>query len=381
MIMKRFIFGAFIMLSIYAGTNFYIARSLYLGIITVLPNLNVWLYAGLYAFIALSLFVRFFPVSYSVKRFMNCIGVHWIGIFVYFLLFFITADLVILLSKVARIIPNPMPSDIRLWSTCIVVVITAALMLYGKYNAAKIRHVSYDIQLRKTALPKEIRIVMIADLHFGYSSAEKDLPKIVQGINDLKPDIVCIAGDIFNDDINLIRDQDKVIGLLKSIKTVYGVYACLGNHDAGRTFPEMKSFLERSDITLLNDEYRIIDDRFILIGRVESSPIGGLDGLKRINVADIMVDIESDLPVFVMDHSPAYIDEYDNRFDLILSGHTHRGQFFPFNIVTKSIFAVDYGYYQKNSEGPHVIVTSGASTWGTPIRIGTNNEIVSIIVR
>jgi len=82
-----------------------------------------------------------------------------------------------------------------------------------------------------------------------------------------------------------------------------------------------------------------------------------------------------------MDHSPAYIDEYDSRFDLLLSGHTHRGQFFPFNIITKSIFTVDYGYYQKNPESPHVIVTSGTSTWGTPIRMGTNNEIVSIIVR
>ena len=114
--MKRFIFGAFIMLSIYAGANFYIARSLYPGIITVLPFLTVWIYAGFYTVIALSLFIRFIPVSYGIKRFMNCIGVHWIGIFVYFLLLFITSDLVILLGKAARIVPNPMPSGIRLWS-------------------------------------------------------------------------------------------------------------------------------------------------------------------------------------------------------------------------------------------------------------------------
>jgi len=309
---------------------------------------------------------------------MNQIGVHWIGFFVYFLLFFIAADIVNVIGRVSKIIQSPIPPEIRFWSAVMVVLITFALMLYGKCNASKIRTVSYDIQLKKSNNLDEIKIVMIADLHFGYSAAEKDLPKIVQSINDLKPDVLCIVGDIFNDDVNLIRNRDNAIKLLRSIKTKYGAYACLGNHDAGRTFPEMLRFLEQSGITLLNDEYRIIDGRFVLIGRVDASPIGGFGGLERVGIADIMANIKSDLPVVVMDHSPATINEYGSKHDLILSGHTHKGQFFPFTILTKSIFTVDYGYYQKDAVNPHTIVTSGASTWGTPIRIGTTNEIVSI---
>jgi len=378
--MKRMTLSAFIMISVYIVANVYIAICLYLGIIMMLPHMNVWIYAGIYTFFTLSLFVRFFPVSYGLKRFMNQIGVHWIGFFVYFLLFFVVAEIVILIGRVTRLIQSPISPDIRFWSAVIVVLITLVLMLYGKLNALKLRNVSYEVQLKKSGNLGEIKIVMIADLHFGFSSAEKNLPKIVRGINDVCPDVVCIVGDIFNDDVNLIRDRDTAIELLKGIKSKYGVYACLGNHDGGRTFPEMLRFLEQSGVELLNDEYRVIGDRFVLIGRVDTSPIGGFGGLERVGIADIMANIDSELPVVVMDHNPAYISEYGSEHDLVLSAHTHKGQFFPFTIVTKSIFTVDYGYYQKDSESPHIIVTSGVNTWGTPIRIGSTSEIVSITV-
>jgi len=256
-------------------------------------------------------------------------------------------------------------------------------MLYGKYNATRIRHVSYDIQLKKPVVADGIKVVLIADLHFGYSTAEKDLPRIIKGINDLEPDLVCIAGDIFNDDIKLMRSPETAVDLLKCIKATYGVYACLGNHDGGRTFPEVLDFLGKSNIMLLNDKLIVIDERFALVGRLDSSPIGGFGGLKRTDITNVMASasIDQGLPVIVIDHSPSHLEEYGHEFDLLLFGHTHRGQFFPMNLITKSIFTVDYGHYQKDPLSPHAIVTSGVSTWGTPIRIGTSNEIVSITIR
>ena len=77
----------------------------------------------------------------------------------------------------------------------------------------------------------------------------------------------------------------------------------------------------------------------------------------------------------------ANIGEYGGEVDLILAGHTHRGQVFPANLITKSIFTVDYGHYQKDPGSPHVVVTSGVGTWGMPTRIGTNNEITTILLR
>ena len=203
----------------------------------------------------------------------------------------------------------------------------------------------------------------------------------MHGINSLEPDIVCIVGDIFNDDYFAIRNPAAASALLKSIEAKYGVYACLGNHDGGKTLNEMLAFLERSNIKILNDEYVIIDERLALLGRLNPSPIGGAGNLQRKNTADILAAIDVGLPIVVMEHNPSAIDQYGGETDMILSGHSHRGQIFPGNFITKAIYPVHYGYYQKDEDSPHVIVTSGVGTWGMPLRVGTNNEIVSITLR
>ena len=140
----------------------------------------------------------------------------------------------------------------------------------------------------------------------------------------------------------------------------------------------MISLLEQSNITLLNDEYVTIDNRLILIGRLDPFPIGGFGDMQRKDIKEIFTMIDTNLPIVVMDHNPSNIHQYGKETDLIISGHTHRGQIFPGSLITKALFTVDYGHYQKDIDSPHVIVTSGAGTWGTPMRIGTNNEIVSI---
>jgi predicted MPP superfamily phosphohydrolase len=324
--------------------------------------------------------IGFLPIPSVIKSIINWIGSHWMGIFIYLLLFFLAADAVLLLGKIIKIIPNPTPQNIRFITGLIVVLTTAALVIYGKYNTNQIQHVSYEIQTKKTAHPSEFKIVLISDLHLGTGNTEKFLPKIIQGINNLEPDIVCIAGDIFNDDYYAMRKPDEAINLFRSIASKYGVYACLGNHDGGKTFNEMSSFFEQSNITLLNDEYKVIDGRIILIGRIDSRPIGGFNGLERKEIADILASINTDMPIVVMDHDPSNIKQYGNKIDLLLFGHTHRGQIFPGNLITNAMYIADYGHYQKDADSPHIVVTSGVSTWGPPMRIGTNNEIAAIIL-
>ncbi|MDR2970507.1 MAG: metallophosphoesterase [Bacteroidales bacterium] len=258
---------------------------------------------------------------------------------------------------------------------------TAGIVTYGIYNANRIKHVSYEIQLKNVVL-NDINIVMISDSHLGaINNFEKNLERIVQDINDMNPDIVCIVGDIFNDDFNLIRNPDRAISLFRSINATYGVFAVLGNHDGGRTLSQMKEFLEASNITLLNDEHVIIDGRLALFGRLDANPIGGFGTLERQDITDTIVSVGADMPVIVMDHNPIHIKTYGNEVDLILAGHTHRGQMFPGNLITRAIFVADYGHYQKDENSPHAIVTSGVSTWGPPMRVGTNNEIVNVVLR
>jgi predicted MPP superfamily phosphohydrolase len=377
----RMVFGIILMLSFYGGTNFYIARRLFQWISLFSLQVNIKVYAFFYLVAALSMIIGFFPVPSVIKSVINWIGLHWMGIFVYLLLLFLAADAVMLLGKIIKIIPTPIPLNTRFIAGLLVVLTTAALVIYGKYNANQIQYVSYDIQTKKSASPGELKIILISDLHLGTGNTEKNLPGIVQGINKLKPDIVCITGDIFNDNYYAIRKPDEAVNLFRSIESQYGVYACLGNHDGGRTFGEMAGFLEQSNITLLNDDYKIIDGRIVLIGRVDSRPIGGFNGLERKDIADILASINANMPVVVMDHDPSNIKQYDNKIDLLLSGHTHGGQIFPGNLITNAMYAADYGHYQKDTGSPHIVVTSGVSTWGPPMRIGTNNEIAAIILR
>jgi len=378
--MARIIIAVIIMFSLYAGTNYYIAMKIYRWLGSFITHINVKVYAGIYILLVLSMLSAFLPISSGVKRIISYAGSHWMGIYIYLLLFFLAADLVVLLGCSVKMIPNPIPQNIRFYTGLIVILLTVGMVVYGRYNANQIKFVSYDIQTKKS-LPADMKIVLVSDLHLGAVNSEKNLSKIVRGINNLEPDIVCIAGDIFNDNIYALHNPSETTALLKSVSAAYGVYACLGNHDAGKTFKEMTRFLEQSDVKLLNDEHVTIDDRLVLIGRVDPRPIGGFDGLKRKNFADIKAPVNTDLPVVVMDHNPSNLGQYGNEIDLILSGHTHRGQMFPANLITKAIYVTHYGRYQKDDNSPHVIVTSGAGTWGMPMRIGTNNEIVMITLK
>ena len=82
----------------------------------------------------------------------------------------------------------------------------------------------------------------------------------------------------------------------------------------------------------------------------------------------------------VLDHQPANVTEYGSEVDLILSGHTHKGQIFPINFITDALFPEDYGYYRADPQSPQQIISSGVGTWGPPMRVGSDCEIVSITV-
>lgn len=374
------ILGVIFILTFYGGSSFYIGRKIFQWMKLLFPQINGTIYGVIYVFFALSLIMVFLPLPAIIKGVMSWIGSYWIGILIYLVIFFLLADLLILTGSILKIIPTPIPQSIPFFATLAVILLTVSFVSYGIYNANQIKHVSYDIQTKETTLSDGMKIILISDLHLGAVNSEKRLESIVQKINKLEPDLVCIAGDIFNDDYNALQDPERAINLLKSITATYGVYGSLGNHDGGKTFGDMINFLERSDIRLLNDEYVIIDERLVLFGRVDPSPIGGFGELKRKDVSEMIASLDASMPIVVMDHTPSNLVQYGNEVDLVLAGHTHRGQIFPGNLITNAVFEVDYGYYQKDADSPNVIVTSGVGTWGMPMRVGSNNEIVSIIL-
>jgi hypothetical protein len=376
----RFVFALAIVLLIYGSANYFVARRLFQFINSRMELINGLLFTVFYIFLALTLVMGFLPLPFGINKLMRFISSYWMGIFMYLFLFFLIADLFIIPGRIFNIINTSILNNVRFYSGLAVIILTGITVCYGIINANQIKHVSYEIRLREASL-NDMKIVLISDLHLGEVNSERNLERMVQAINELSPDIVCIAGDIFNDDFYAIRNPDRARALFRSINARYGVFACLGNHDGGRTLDQMMNFLEQSNIKLLNDEYVIIDGRVALFGRLDSSPIGGFGELKRQDISQTITSVGANMPVIVMEHSPSYIEEYGKEVDLILAGHTHRGQMFPGKLFTNRMFIVDYGHYRNDVNSPHVIVTSGVSTWLPPMRIGTNNEIVSILVR
>jgi len=378
------IFASLIILLVQVSANFFVARNVYLWLGLFLPRINPLVYFGAYLFLVVIVILGFarsaLPIPSVIKNILGWISSYLIGIFIYLLMLFFIADLVLFLGSITKIIPQPWPTSVQFIKGLVVLVMTAGIIGYGAHNARQIKHVSYDVQLSGHTVASEMKIALISDLHLGATNNEKNLEKIVRGINNTKPDVVCIAGDIFSDDLQAMQNPAKVSNLLKGIQAKYGVYASFGNHDRA-AFDEMVRFLEESNIKLLSEEHVVIDDRLVLIGRADPSPVGRYVNSRRKDTAEVLALEESDLPVAVMEHNPSVINQYGEGTDLILSGHTHRGQIIPGNLIARAIFPVNYGHYQKAADSPHVIVTSGVGTWGTPLRIGSNNEVASIILR
>jgi predicted MPP superfamily phosphohydrolase len=235
--------------------------------------------------------------------------------------------------------------------------------------------------LEDKAILQPLKIAMVSDLHIGAVNSEQYLEKTVGMINSIEPDIVLIPGDIFNDDYYLIQNPEKVVELFQQIKSKHGVYASLGNHDGGKNYADFASLLTRSGIKLLNDEAMIVDGKVALLGRVDASPVGGFPDFSRKSAEEmqaVIAELPKELPLIVMDHNPIHVGEYGGETDLIVAGHTHRGQLFPGSLFTKALFAVDYGYYRKDENSPQVVVSSGAGTWAMPMRVGSQTEVVEI---
>lgn len=329
-----------------------------------------------------------------LHRILKNTGNYFLGTFLYIILVIVVVDLVRLILKYvfhARFLEFRSTFVITGF-VCMALIIL--ISIYGILHVGTIKVTPYEVTVNKKVKDMDsLKIVLLADTHFGYSINCRHAQKMVEKINAQDPDIVCIAGDIFDNDYDAISDPEGVCNALKSIKSRYGVYACWGNHDldepilAGFTFggkkkdqadPRMEQLLRDANIHLLTDEAELIDDKFYVVGRNDSSRTHKLGG-QRLSPAQLTKDLDLDKPVIFIDHQPKQLQETaDAGADLDLCGHTHDGQIFPGNLFIHLFWENSFGYLKKDKM--HNIVTSGVGVWGPDMRVGTNCEICPITV-
>ncbi len=352
-------------------------RQLYLWtklIFAINPIVFSVIFAGFIIFTLTFYILSRIPNS-QIPRVLLVSSHYLLGVITYLVVIVSVVRIFLVLCKLSGIFETLHTSKVQLLIGALTLVFVLFLNIYGSFHATNIQTKEYEINLSNETGTNTLKIALISDIHLGYIIDANRVEQFVEIINESDVDIVLIAGDFFDGDTTAIEEPKRVQELFQSIETKYGVYACLGNHDAGSTYNEMVQFITDSGVTLLMDESITIDEEFILVGRRDLTPIGE-HGVERIS--DFKIENPNDLPVIVMDHQPSAINEYNDEVDLIVAGHTHQGQFFPFSIVTNAIFDVDYGYYQAASDKPHVVVTSGVGTWGPPIRVLTQSEVVLI---
>lgn len=362
-------------------------------------RLDFWLKHFSWSMFLLTIFIGLafiLPEDNFLRRPLFKIGAYWLGISLYLILYVALIDLLRwIYSKVFKDKYNDFYA--RTICTLLIIVLTGVTSIYGIINAKIVRTTEYKITINKDGGNfKEMTIAMFGDPQFGYNIGEYHLKQAVDIINKNDVDIVCVVGDIFDNQYSAIKHPDKLIDLFNQIKSKYGMYAVLGNHDVeepilcGFTFndddlenklasKEMLDFIKKSGMVLLYDENVIINDSINLYGRADQER-PNLGNITRKESGDIFKEVDTTKPLFVLDHEPREYDELEKAgVDLMMAGHTHDGQLWPTKIATDIIWENAYGLWVKNTF--HAITTSGLGLFGPNMRVGTIAEVCIIHVK
>lgn len=304
----------------------------------------------------------------EVARHLAWIGYSWMGLV--FLAFSMLLPLLcwdLLAHSLRRLKPTVPRLTVR-GPTCaiIVVVFTLSAGMYGCYEAAYLR--VERIILVSDKLPPgtpPIRLAQISDLHLGLLHREKALTPVIAILRHLQPDLLVATGDMVDaqmDHLNGLSD------MWRSIDPPLGKFAVIGNHEVYAGLQPSLDFLQHSGFTLLRNKAITIGHLLLLAG--EDDPAVG-DLRHR---PSTLAEREAKRFKILLKHRPVVTPEQAGLFDLQLSGHTHRGQIFPFNLLTHLAYPMQNGLYPL-PEGGILYASRGTGSWGPPMRIGAPPEI------
>ena len=240
----------------------------------------------------------------------------------------------------------------------------------GIYNGISLPRVR-PIPVRIKNLRSPLTIVHLTDIHLGRFLQKDFLEGIVHLSNEQNPDFVVITGDIID-----MRPEDikDVLDPLKDLRTRYGVFCVPGNHEYYYGVTGILNKLAGLGVTILGNTSKQIAGINIAgvydlaALRLKRGPLPDLDAAVQ--------ETEPDLPTVLLCHQPKFIHHVDkrHRIDLMLSGHTHAGQIFPFSLLVPLDQPYLYGLY-RHDEMTQIYVSSGVGFWGPPIRFWAPAEI------
>ncbi|MFO7556793.1 MAG: metallophosphoesterase [Desulfobacterales bacterium] len=367
-----------IYLSIYGGVHLYAFLKLKRGYALGIP-----------AYLILAIFMILMVVAPIVVRIserhgyevlargLAYIGYTWMGLLFIFISVSFFFDIYRLLHFLARMLTRSPLEDftLSLRNFCTLAILCSlAVVIYGYFEALHIR--TEHVTVKTCKIPEKIgrfRVVQISDIHLGLIVGKSRLERILRKVKDARPDILVSTGDLVDgqlDDLEILTD------MFQNIPAPYGKFAITGNHEFYAGLDRALAFTEKAGFTILRGEGLTVSDLLNVAG--VDDPAGKRYAPDRAASEKALLEkMPREKFTLFLKHQPVISNESLGRFDLQLSGHTHKGQIFPFNLVTKLFYRMHTGLSKVNGN-TLLYVSRGTGTWGPPVRFLSPPEVTVI---
>ena len=299
----------------------------------------------------------------SIATAMYEIGNSWLVIIFYLLMAFLVLDI----GRLTHLVPAAWLKDNGI-TTMVLTGLMLVVFIGGNIHYHNKQRQEIHITTGKQ-LERPLKIVMVSDLHAGFHNRRAEVGRWVDIINAEHPDLVLIAGDLIDGNVRPIKEY----GTAEEFQRLTApTIACLGNHEFITGIDKAIDLIEQTGIRLLRDSTITIDG-VTIVGRDDRS------NRRRKSVEQLLQGVDKNHYIIMLDHQPFHLEDAEqNGVDLQLSGHTHRGQVWPLNWVTKRMYECDYGQWRRGKTDYYV--SSGMGLWGGKFRIGTDSEYAVITI-
>lgn len=291
------------------------------------------------------------------------IGNSWMVIAFYLLMAFLLLDI----GRLVHLVPASWLKDNAVTS----IVLTGLMLttfIAGNIHYHNKQRQEINLTTDKP-LEHPLKIVMLSDMHAGYHNRRAEVGRWVDLVNAENADLILIAGDVIDGRVRPLQEE----GTLEEFKRLNApAFNCLGNHEYITGLNQSLDLLATSGIRVLRDDTVSVGE-LTIVGRDDRS------NRRRKSVAQLVEGVNRNNYIIMLDHQPYHLEDAEqNGVDLQLSGHTHRGQVWPLNWVTRKMYECDYGQWRRGNTDYYV--SSGMGLWGGKFRIGTDSEYAVITV-
>ena len=357
-----------VFLSIYSGMHFYawvkIRQAMRMG-----PIIGSPLILFLLIMIVSPILVRLLEKGgwEGPARTLAFIGYTWMGLLFLFVSLSLVFDIYRLAILIGRWVLRTDLSGIPLsdrFSFLISLILVAGIGVYGFFEALHIR--TERITLYTSKIPESVgrvKIAQISDVHLGLIVGRDRLQRILEKVKTANPDILVSTGDLVDGQAD---DIASLATMIRDIPTKYGKYAVTGNHEYYAGLDYSIGFTQASGFTMLRGEGINVYDILNIAG-VED--MGG-----NMSEKALLSGLSRDRFTLFLKHRPLLDPDAVGHFDLQVSGHSHKGQIFPFGLLTRLTYPTDAGLL-KITPDSHLYVSRGSGTWGPPIRFLAPPEV------